>query len=184
MRLLADELTISPEPSESHVAPWNTLSLATTRRTFRDVDDHELGGEREATDLLQVRQPAVVGRPAEARSDRVKHVGHVVTGERPPAGQLLIQQHAEREYVGARIERAPESLLGRHVCRRPDDDTGAGRRQRLRALGRRTVVELGETEISQFGAATAAHEHVLRLDVAMKDSGGVRRRQSISDGDQ
>jgi hypothetical protein len=43
--------------------------------------------------------------------------------EWPVAGQHLIQHHAERKHVAARVQRLAAGLLRRHVCDGADDDS-------------------------------------------------------------
>ena len=49
------------------------------------------------------------------------------------------------------------------------------------ASGADALVDFGEAEVGELRVAAAADQHVLRLDIAMKNRGVVSRRQSIGD---
>jgi len=49
-----------------------------------------------------------------------EHRGVAGPLERRALGQQLVEHHAEREQIGARIDRLAEHLLGRHVARRAE----------------------------------------------------------------
>ena len=71
--------------------------------------------------------------------DVIDDLGRRSAGERHPAGGELEEHDAEREEIGAVIDRPAERLLGRHVGHRADDHAG-NRHLRLRdarALRRR-----------------------------------------------
>ena len=46
------------------------------------------------------------------------------------------------------------------------------------------LVELGQAEICQLRVAAFGHQDIARLDIAVQDPGGVRRRQPVGDADQ
>src|SRR5262249_34491649 len=92
-------------------------------RLFRQRASHKI--------VERLRQ--IGPRDADARrlleQDLREHGHHVLAGERRLADQALVQQAAEREHVGARVDVAITfRLLGRHVTRRADHDAGARRR--------------------------------------------------------
>jgi hypothetical protein len=92
------------------------------------------------------------------------------------AVQRLPEGHAEAELIGARIDRLPHHLLGRHVERRPQD----GAHLRQADLLRVPRAGGGQSEVHDPGAAVARHHHVLRLEVAMDDAGAVRGGEAAS----
>ena len=75
-----------------------------------------------------------------------------------------------RPKVGAPIEllRPPASLLRRHECRRPHRGAGLGRMRAWRAS------HPCNAEIEQLDLAALGHKDVVRLDVAVDDTLGVR----------
>jgi hypothetical protein len=99
--------------------------------------------------------------------------------ERADAGEHLVEEHAEREHVGARVDRLALRLLGRHVPgRAPRLARGVvaldgGHAHRRIALPRETEVEHLRMERARRGLGD---EHVLGLDVAVNDP--VRMRAS------
>ncbi|HEU0031205.1 MAG TPA: hypothetical protein VFQ53_11270 [Kofleriaceae bacterium] len=112
----------------------------------------------------------------------------------------LVQHDAEREHVGAAVDRLARELLGRHVAGRADHHAGRrprrvdrgrlqrrvrhrlGERGRL-GVGRVLVVgrQLRDAEVEDLDAAIAGQEQVVGLDVAMDDVGFVRRREPARD---
>ena len=104
--------------------------------------------------------------------------------ERQAAGQELVEQHAERVDVGARVDLFGADLLGRHVRGRAHAQ--AGRRQIGAAEG--VVDQLGDAEVEQLEAepASARHaHHVRRLEISVHDAdavrGGERRSEVLHD---
>ena len=95
--------------------------------------------------------------------------------ERARAVQGLPQRHAEAELVGARIDRLPDHLLGRHVERRPQDRARLGEPDLLRGA---RAAGGGQAEVHHARAAVARDHHVLRLEVAVDDAGPVRGRKA------
>jgi hypothetical protein len=97
-------------------------------------------------------------------------------------------EHAEAELVAARVGRcARRPLLGRHVRGRTDHRAGLGQRageqirRRLRArLGVGIVLAACEPEVGDARAALAVDEHVVELEVAVDDAGGVRGDEPAS----
>ena len=106
--------------------------------------------------------------------------------ERVPPGRQLIKHQAERENVRGAPERLATGLFGRHVRHGPEHHLARadeGRGWRGRGQHRDGVgVDLGtrdarEAEVEHFDVPVHADHHVLRLDVAMDDAGGVGHRQ-------
>ena len=79
-------------------------------------------------------------------------------------GERLVQASAEREDIGAPVERAAQPLLGRHVADLALDHAGLGV---VRAPGR-----LGDAEVEQLHATVVAHHDVVRADVAVHEVQG------------
>ena len=84
------------------------------------------------------------------------------------ADEHLVQHHAHRIDVAARIELLALHLLGTHVVRRPDDQPRL--RHPLMRLG-----HARDAEVHQLDLALVIDEDVLRLDVAVDDALLVRR---------
>jgi hypothetical protein len=140
-------------------------------------------GQAAQDDLLdrrrdQRRQPA--RRRRRLRDLLDQHGAHGLAVERHLPAQHLEQQHAERVDVGAVIDLLALARLGRHVLRRPEDDAGGGEVLRA-ALGH----HLGQAEIEQLDerriTAPLEQHHVVGLEVAVDDPGGVGRRQRVGD---
>ena len=98
--------------------------------------------------------------------------------ERGVAARRLAQQHlvhhaAKAVDVGAAIERQPQRLLGTHIARGPEHESGL--RERRTGLG---ATSLRDPEIRDPGMPPR-QENVLRLDVAMHDAGVVRVVQGV-----
>ncbi len=107
--------------------------------------------------------------------------------ERPIAVQSFVERDAERIDVGARIDRLAAELLGRHVDRRPQQRPrpGQGRGHRLVERDLRRVLGVGgdrllavdaarEPEVGHPDAPVLSDEHVVGLEVAVDEAGGVR----------
>ena len=92
-------------------------------------------------------------------------------GPGQPAGEQLVGHGGQRVHVGAGVDAVAGDLLGRHVRRRPDH------------LGEPAGVQhrLGDAQVGDqqpvAGAAAAAQQQVLRLDVAVHDAELVQHRQ-------
>jgi hypothetical protein len=119
--------------------------------------------------------------------DGVEHGGRRVTGKRQRAGGHFVEDDAERKEVGAGIHILAESLFGRHVGHGAHRGARAGEMRlhsglRFSCTGWVGGIELGETEIENFGVAPARRENIGRLDVAVNDvlgMGGVRCARSM-----
>jgi hypothetical protein len=85
--------------------------------------------------------------------------------ERPLAPQRLVERHAERELIGACIDRVPEELFGRHVARR------AGANARLTTRG-------GKAEVHEPHLARGVEHDVRGLEIAMQHAAVVRGGES------
>ena len=109
------------------------------------------------------------------RQDRRDPIRRSVAGKRGPPGQGFVEDGAEREQVRPLVERVAPKLLGRHV---PESaDHGAGRRQRHFGRGFARALpfpQLRDPEVEQLAEVVAGDHDVLRLDVAVEDSGRVR----------
>ncbi len=102
----------------------------------------------------------------------------VVPGERRPAGEHLVQHHAERKEVGARVGFLAAGLLGGHVAHRAHHQS-LSRLEDVRRPTDQGSRELGEAEVEHLHVAVVAHHHVLGLEVAVHDAGGVRGDQCL-----
>ena len=104
------------------------------------------------------------------------------------AAHHLVEHRAEGELVGAVVHGPAARLLGRHVPDGAHHDTGggvgrarrAGPGRHLReALAGRPIraapvaAQLGEAEVEDLHVAVARQHHVLGLEVAVDDAGGV-----------
>ena len=146
----------------------------------------EVGGRGEA--VFRVLLQAAVDEPAQRRGRARVEPRHVLGlladdgGERLRAGRALertlprrhlVEDGAERELVGAEVERAAARLLGRHVADRAEHDTrprvGRGRRLQLRLGVGQGRGELGETEVEDLDEAVLRDHHVLGLEVPVHD---------------
>ena len=153
----------------------------------RAADGHEVGdeigaglvpvvrllGQQSGDDRSQVRRR--VGRETQQvrrglDGVHAQQVADVGRGERRPAGEALVQHHAERVQVGSLVHRAAQRarLLRRRVQQRADGRLGA-----LVRLARR------HAEVDQAGPAVGLDHDVVRLDVAVHQPGPVDRRQRI-----
>ena len=92
--------------------------------------------------------------------------------------EQLPRHHRPRELIDARIDRIAGQLLGREVRGRAGDRAGRGQVRIASTASTRSgstaVLDAREPEVGDDRAAVARDEHVLRLDVAMDDAGGVR----------
>lgn len=106
------------------------------------------------------------------------------------SGRQLIQHHAERKHIAARIQGFASRLLGRHVGNGAYRRSRAGKqilRQgpghgvvRLVTVWRRlSRFQLGQTEIQDLHLPGWRQENVARLDVAMQNALAVGRVQRI-----
>jgi hypothetical protein len=145
---------------------------------------------------LAIFLQATARQPLQRRRDvrqRFREIGRIVFQDRAKrfdrraalecarAGQHLVEDRAEGEDVGARVDRLAAHLLGRHVADRAEDHA----RLRGRLLEDAAVIgfrtQFRDAEIEDLGAAIARQEDVVRLQIAMDDSLLVRRGQSVRD---
>jgi hypothetical protein len=106
--------------------------------------------------------------------------------DRGRAGQQLVEHHAERVDVAARVDvdLIHLRLLGRHVLERPDDQPQAREPRVLRQL---RLGRLGQPEVDHLRhglAVIAGDEHVGRLEVAVDDPLLVRVLHGLADQDE
>ena len=90
----------------------------------------------------------------------------------PPTRHRLPQHDADREQIGAMIDRGAARLLGRHVRELALEDT--------LSRARRRACCLGNPEVDELHLAVVADEHVLGAHVAVDDT--QRRAIEISEG--
>ena len=137
------------------------------------------------------RGPAVFRIPRQADGDQALE-GRRGAGHReaagaigPPARDHFKDDRAEREQVGARIDRLALELFGRHVGKGAENLSVRGDRRGSRGIGRRdrrAVQHLREAEVEQLGVrraglarARSRQHHVPRFEVAMNHARAVRR---------
>ena len=95
------------------------------------------------------------------------------------AGQQLVQDHAQRVHVAARVEleRIGEHLLGAHVGERADELPDVGLQRRLRvAVGDARHAEVEDLRLPGF-----VDQDVARLQVAVDDAALVRVVDRVAD---
>ncbi len=103
------------------------------------------------------------------------------------AGGHLIEDGAEAEEIGARIDFFAAGLLGRHVGDGADGGTGAGEQGGVDggadADGGLFVFfgQLGEAEVEDLGAPAGGDEDVGGLDVAVNDAFTVGGVEGVGD---
>jgi hypothetical protein len=130
-------------------------------------------------------QPAPVGLGAQ-------HRGHGVADrlglEQLLADQHLVEDHAEGPDVGAAIDLLAARLLGRHVGGGSEDRArlGHGRRDRGRHGRVRVLVDVAEprarqSEVEDLHVADRRDHDVRRLEIAMDQTGLVRRFEPRGD---
>ena len=134
-----------------------------------------------------LRPPRV--EPARKRGDdRARHrdglehdlgqeIAEAFAEERELAGEALERDDGERPEVGAMVDLfgAPR-LLGAHVERRADEQTGLGD-----AVDRPVACPLGDAEIEHLGdlaVVVGNEENVLGLEIAVDDADRVRAREA------
>jgi hypothetical protein len=131
--------------------------------------DHAVDARRQTRPVRRRRRRLVVHLPHQDR-----HV--VIAVDRVAPGEHHVRQHAERVRIGPVIDVAAVALLRRHVARR------SHRRAAPRLVHERVVriEQLRDPEVEQLGKDTVGvrrEEHVLGLEVAVRDPLGVRRVQ-------
>ena len=107
---------------------------------------------------------------------------HGVAGKGPPAGGHLVEDHPQRELVGAVVHRRAPRLLRGHVLHRAQQDAGGGLGdpgvgRDVRDRGR----QLREAEVEDLHQAVARDHEVLGLEVPVHDAPGVGLGQGFRD---
>jgi hypothetical protein len=114
--------------------------------------------------------------------NRAHRVGGRGAVERPLARQHFVENRAQAENVGARVERLAPDLLRRHVSRRSHHQARfcaavGGSHQVFRT--RIHLGEFGQPEVENLQPPIFRDEQVLRLQVAVQNSFFVRCRQPV-----
>src|SRR5262249_49761301 len=114
--------------------------------------------------------------------------------KRGPAAHHLVENAAERVYVGSWAEHAGDTapLLGRHVRRGSKSDPRVSERGQRMASGRLMRGELGEPEVenlepvAMYNQRIVEQEQVLWLEITVQDAAlvydGERKRDLKTDG--
>ena len=103
----------------------------------------------------------------------VGHRQRTFAGMRLPPGEQLEQHDARRIHIGARVGRPAGHLFGRQVGGRSDDHSALG----LHRPGDRS----GQPEVGDLHRARGRQQHVLRLDVTVREAGLMRGLQPGQD---
>ena len=113
--------------------------------------------------------------------DGVEHLDGRVTRERRLADEHLVEHHAGREQIRARVAGFAAELLGGRVLRRPDDH--AERRHAHTRFVRGSFNRGGQAEVEQLDAVRG-HEDVRRLQIAMDEPLAVQRVEAVQEPDR
>ena len=117
--------------------------------------------------------------------DRMQRGHHIRSREGLLASGHFIQHHAERKNIAADIQILGARLLRRHIDRRPRNHPHLGEGFLQRRVGRRAHAaffrELRQSEVENFYLPVRHKKNVCRLDVAMHNPLGMRRRQRVGD---
>src|SRR5262245_58672326 len=91
---------------------------------------------------------------------------------RKPAGEKLVENHAEGIDIAARIEFEwiGKDLFGAHISQRPDNLSDVGLQRRLGV----TVRDARYSEIENLRLSVLVHQNVARFEVAMDQAPLVR----------
>ena len=106
--------------------------------------------------------------------------------ERAIADSHLVQHHAQREHVAARVDGLALGLLGRHVGGGAHDAARArevGGRHRHAHGGLLVLRQLRQAEVQHLDAPVAGDHHVHRLQIAVRDPSLMRRAHGVGEGD-
>ena len=102
--------------------------------------------------------------------------------KRDVAGSHFVEDDAEGEEVGARVEEFTTGLLRRHVRNGADRGAGTGDMERAsRPSPRSTLARPKSRTLACQRLAGLNEEDVGRLDVAVDDAAGVRGDERVSD---
>ena len=142
-----------------------------------------------ATQKIAQRDRCVDGQVRPRRldcQDARDHFGDACAAERPPAGDELEHQTAERPDVCALIDGFAAQLLGTHVGWRPGEIADArhrGERRRFGGVAGPFGIrgELREAEVEQFHASVRRNFNVGGFD-AMRDALSMRRLERFGHG--
>ena len=146
-------------PGQGVIELTGALVAARWRRRGGALDDLD---DRFRQVRAQVAQPFPRAPPVRFAQGRE---GRAI--DRNRARQEKEQQHAEAVHVARRRRRRSLEQLRRHVERRPREDLGI-------LLGGE---DLGTAEVHEDDAPADLAHDVVRLDVAVQETGGVQRRQ-------
>src|SRR6266852_1900108 len=111
----------------------------------------------------------------------VQDVDARIPCKRSRAGNRLIEHAAKRENVGAIVDSFLLHLLRRHVPESAEKSTLAAERVRfcVRGLNQVWFRELRQAEVDDFRIAICGHHDVVRLEVAMNQTGLVSLGQRV-----
>ena len=114
-----------------------------------------------------------------AIQDPVDDRRRIVAIEWAPAGERLVEHHAEREQIRARVDDATQRLLRRQIGDGADDRAKPGFDHRLLAgaVGHVETGHLGEPKVEDLDPTPVGQHEVGALDVAVDDPESVRLRQ-------
>jgi hypothetical protein len=125
--------------------------------------------EKARAQLAQLRRYPrnVIQRGGRTRPRLCPEVAKALVRARHPTGQGLVQDDACRIPIGSRLRILTHGLLGCHVRDRPGDVRGP------------CVLEAQrQPKVEEHQPPALGHEDVLRLDVAMDQTGGVQRHEA------
>ncbi len=130
----------------------------------------------EALDLRHTRVGDALRKSRRiAVEDRVGDLNEIVPLEGPASCDQLVEDHSQREDVGACVQRLSSRLLRRHVVRRPGDlpveleRSVSAQREGVRDPSR---LNLRESEVQDLHSSVRDHE-VRRLDVPVHNAARV-----------
>jgi hypothetical protein len=101
----------------------------------------------------------------------------------PPSFEQLMQQDAEGEDVAARVRGFARGLFRRHVGDGSENNPRVSAFSKALGGGLRigTLLKFGQAEIGQLCISVSADQDILRLDIAVQDSGRVSGGKTVSD---
>ena len=86
----------------------------------------------------------------------------------------FVEHEAETKNVTSCIERSAGNLFRGHVANRPNDDSRS--REAGSKFIRRWRSLLGQAEVGKFCISGFGYKNIVRLDIAVQDSGFMRTR--------